>query len=115
MLMTLYTRLSSHETPLIPSTLRAPSAALSSHPSHVGSSVTPSAATLLGRNLGSINLDKSAPTGNKARVKKYGCGKVSGDNHAATALRAASGLLLAAIRTRDKASIAFRIAAGMNL
>src|SRR5258705_3886431 len=99
---------------LVASNLRAPSAARSNHPSHVGSSVTPSVPTLLGRNLGSINRDSCAPIGNKARVKKYGCGSASGDNHAATALRAASGLLLAATSARNSGATAFRNGAGTN-
>src|SRR2546429_2112563 len=86
----MYLRISSQETPPTASSRRASSAALSSHPSHVGSSVTPSRLMVLGRNRGSM-IFSNLPGGKSVREKKYGWGSESGETQAAAALPPASG------------------------
>ena len=90
--LTMYVRISSHDIPAMDSIACAWSATRSSHPSHVGSSVTPSCPTVLLRYRASIRW-LSSDGGNNSRVKKYACGSASGINHASLALRAPSAEL----------------------
>ena len=66
--LAMYVRISSQEIPPTDSSLRASSAVRSSQPSQVGSSVTPSAPTVLGRNRGSMTRS-SCPGGKSVRAK----------------------------------------------
>src|SRR5262249_50305039 len=81
---------------------------------HVGSRVTPSDPTVLGRKLGSISFDSSVPTGKRARVKKYACGRASGHVHAATAFLVASAVCCRATRVCKTEDKALRRGVGQN-
>jgi len=67
--LTMYVRISSHDIPATGCIACAWSATRSNHPSHVGSSVTPSCPTLLLRYRASIKRP-SSDGGNNSRVKK---------------------------------------------
>src|ERR1700730_18789731 len=81
--------------------------------SQVGSSVTPSEPMALLRKRGSTRAFRRSPGGNKARAKKYRCGKALGLVHAAAALEAASDLS-APRRLRNMGARARRRGAGRS-